>query len=79
MSTKIPLTPAGVEPANFRFVAQHLNHCATAVPMVYNSTVSNIVILCLSVNIAEFSYYKQFSIGIIIPGLMFWAYTTLYL
>jgi len=27
-----PLTPAGIEPASFRFVAQHLNHCATAVP-----------------------------------------------
>ena len=26
------LTPAGIEPATFRFVAQHLNHCATAVP-----------------------------------------------
>ena len=24
--------PAGIEPATFRFVAQHLNHCATAVP-----------------------------------------------
>ena len=29
---KIPMTPAGFEPATFRFVAQHLNHCATAVP-----------------------------------------------
>jgi len=28
----IPMTPAGIEPATFRFVAQHLNHCATAVP-----------------------------------------------
>ena len=26
------VTPAGIEPATFRFVAQHLNHCATAVP-----------------------------------------------
>ena len=32
MSKKNPLTPAGIEPATFRFVAQHLNHCATAVP-----------------------------------------------
>jgi len=29
------LTPAGIEPATFRFVAQHLNHCATAVPSEY--------------------------------------------
>jgi len=29
---KNPMTPAGIEPATFRFVAQHLNHCATAVP-----------------------------------------------
>ena len=25
------MTPSGIEPATFRFVAQHLNHCATAV------------------------------------------------
>ena len=29
---KNPPTPAGIEPATFRFIAQHLNHCATAVP-----------------------------------------------
>jgi len=27
------MTPSGIEPATFRFVAQHLNHCATAVPL----------------------------------------------
>jgi len=32
MSMKNAVTPAGIEPATFRFVAQHLNHCATAVP-----------------------------------------------
>jgi len=26
------MTPAGIEPATFRFVAQHLNHCPAAVP-----------------------------------------------
>ena len=29
---KYPLTPAGIERATIRFVAQHLNHCATAEP-----------------------------------------------
>jgi len=29
---KNPLTLVGIEPATLRFVAQHLNHCATAVP-----------------------------------------------
>ena len=28
---KNPLTAAGIEPATFRCVAQHLHHCATAV------------------------------------------------
>ena len=29
---KNPLTLAGIEPATLQFLAQHLNHCATAVP-----------------------------------------------
>jgi hypothetical protein len=29
---KNPMTPSGIEPATFRFVAQNLNHCATAPP-----------------------------------------------
>ena len=32
------MTPAGIEPATFRFAAQHLNHCATAVPTGYERT-----------------------------------------
>ena len=28
------MTPAGIEPATFRIVAQNLNHCATAVPLL---------------------------------------------
>jgi hypothetical protein len=34
---KIPMTPSGIEPATFRFVAQYLDHCATAVPMVHKN------------------------------------------
>jgi hypothetical protein len=33
MSMKNPMTPSGIEPATFRIVAQHINHCATAVPL----------------------------------------------
>jgi len=31
MSMKNPMTPAGIELATFRFVAQHLNHRAKTV------------------------------------------------
>jgi hypothetical protein len=33
---KNSVTAAGIEPATFRFVAQHLNHCTTAVPAAKN-------------------------------------------
>jgi len=45
---KNPLTPAGIKPATFRFVAQHLNHCATAVPttaVIYNQITGTITTL----------------------------------
>ena len=32
------MTPAGIEPATFRFVAQHLKHCATAVSHISASS-----------------------------------------
>ena len=32
---------AGIEPATFRFVAQHLNCCATAVPLEEHLLVEN--------------------------------------
>ena len=34
VSMKNPVTLVGIEPATFRFVAQHLNHCATAAPQL---------------------------------------------
>jgi len=43
MSMKNPLTPSGIEPATFRFIVQHLNHCAVVfnnfliVPFVFDA------------------------------------------
>jgi len=37
------MTPAGIEPATFRFVVQHLNHCATAVPKMSRTWKNNII------------------------------------
>ena len=41
------MTPAGIEPATFRFVAQHLNHCATAVPE-YSDVVASYGVTCVT-------------------------------
>ena len=41
MSMKNPLAPAGIEPATYRFIAQRLNQCATAVPILSRETNSN--------------------------------------
>jgi len=32
------MTPSGIEPMTFRFVAQHLNHCATTAPRLLLDT-----------------------------------------
>jgi len=52
MSMKNPLTPAGIEPATFRFVAQHLNHYATAVPnMIYRGGYMYIRCIYITINV----------------------------
>jgi len=48
MSMKNPLTPAGIEPATFRFVAQHLNHCLHYLQnCTYTSTEDTINVKCI--------------------------------
>ena len=45
------MTPVGIEPATFRFVAQHLNHCPTVVPHLrqeYRHTLITLKASCLS-------------------------------
>ena len=37
MSMENPLTPSAIEPATVPFIAQHVNHSATAVPKPYKS------------------------------------------
>ena len=40
ISMKNPMTPAGIEPATYRSVVQHLNHCATAAPIIFGCSVT---------------------------------------
>jgi len=39
------MTPAGIEPAPFRFVTQHLNHCDNAVPYTGKVNKKNVRLL----------------------------------
>jgi hypothetical protein len=42
------MTPSGIEPATFRFVAQYLNHCATTAPIII------IIIIIIIITISFF-------------------------
>jgi len=44
------MTPAGIELATFRFVAQHLNHCTTSVPRWSGRKQANVSVrrVCIS-------------------------------
>ena len=66
MSTKNPMTPAGIQPATFRFVAQHLNHCATAIPpdtcpALYYGTVLRDS--CSEMRLLNSTDFKEFSLS----------------
>jgi len=47
------MTPSGIESATFRFVAQHLNHCVTAVPRTQNMNLRKIVYVILELVLSE--------------------------
>ena len=54
------MTPAGIETTTFRFVAQHLNHCATAVSMTFNAVTQTISITKnLVLNVSKQNYIQQ--------------------
>jgi len=60
------MTPAGIEPATFRFVAQHLNHCATAVPKTGHVSFQNTGLP--NQNILRYQHFNE----ICLPILHFW-------
>jgi len=48
---KIPMTPVGIEPATFRFVAQYLNHCVTAKPVPLSFLLASSATRCHRINV----------------------------
>jgi hypothetical protein len=43
------MTPSGIEPATFRFVAQYLNHCATVSGPLFTIVISaNVTYFCFN-------------------------------
>ena len=50
------MTPAGIERATFRFVAQHLNHCATADPQFY---LERIMFQARAVEKSKYAFYVE--------------------
>ena len=57
---KNPLTPAGMEPPTFRFVARHLNQCATAVAILKRSRLKMEKMPCSKLNIPDDAVRNQF-------------------
>jgi len=61
---KFPVTPAGIEPATFRFVEQHLNHCATAVPLfnIYIYMCTSLLFMNATLSPRKFFYFLPVNI-----------------
>jgi hypothetical protein len=59
-----PISPSGIEPATFRFVAQNLNHCVTAVP-------SFVGVLTTYMNLRHFErdYYLYLHFSIVLRSV----------
>ena len=57
---KIPLTLSRIEPATFRFVAQRLNHCATAVSNIIIIII--IIIITITIDSVRGKQYKDLSV-----------------
>jgi hypothetical protein len=71
---KIPMTPSGIEPATFRFVTQHLNHCATAVSLLICAMKGNELVSLLIDHCSEFSFSIHACSSVF---LAFWLYQRL--
>jgi len=61
------MTPAGIEPATFRFVTQHLNHCTTAVPSTEE----------VLVNIVDITHAKPLK-NVFVTIMQFYCYRLLF-
>jgi len=60
-----PVTPAGIEPATFRFVAQHLNRCATAAPASIGTLLNNSTIW----TVQQQEYMSLFEYSVLCPHI----------
>jgi len=61
------MTPSGIEPVTFRFVAQHLNHCYITVPCFYTtrkeSDAASVTITHRSINVRYNIKYVYFPLA----------------
>jgi len=66
------MTTSGIELATFRFVAQHLNHCATEVPGYkkgYSNSFLTILWQELSVNIIQIRKFYDYTVSTVVHNM----------